>query len=185
MPRVNSKVIRLAQAKEGCEDSNREACEAGQRAICEDGCGGDEECLAQCLNLRPCDTLFPDPCNRCRGQCFTEEDECYEQCRETCETDPDGIECHMCQVRCRCASENCIYDNCRSPCGWDAPQGAASVRNAFQPGDLSARRAGSLQAFGSRRVGAGQVAGYLPKNRPQFRLNAFNRTASGVRSRAW
>jgi len=187
MPLVNRKMTRLAIAKEGCEDSNREACLLGHRVLCEDGCGGDEECLAQCLELRPCDQLFPDSCQRCRKQCFTELDECFAQC-PTCETDPDGIECQICRIRCECASANCIYDNCRTPCGWDAPQGAASARSAFQSGDLGASR--PFANF-NRRVVPSQAASfrsnyrsvYQPVYRPVYRPDVRSRVRPNNLSR--
>jgi hypothetical protein len=128
--------LKARQAKEGCEDSNRSACEAGQQEICYQMCQGREEgCEAVCLENAVCSNLYPDACRRCVYDCDDKTSECLANC-PTCEEDPDGLDCFICEERCWCANFNCRVDNCRPICesGPERASSGRALKTLFQRG---------------------------------------------------
>lgn len=163
---------RQFQVKEGCEDSSRTACEAGHRLTCEFGCQFAEDpeaCRAECLAVPICEDVYPDDCRRCEIPCNDALKECYDQC-PTCETDPDGLECVVCQEKCHCANLSCLVDNCASRC------------NYFQTPAPPANSVAFKNAFASKRGLMSSRQGVFPAQRA-FRQSAFN--AQGPRQVAF
>jgi len=106
---------------EGCEDSNNSACRAGINATCSYWCHDDadpETCEIRCRELafNTCDSLYPNACQRCVGDCNESWADCQQKC-EACVDDPDSIDCYSCMEQCRCQyGTNCRVTNCRSLC---------------------------------------------------------------------